>query len=700
MRTGIQKIDLQPLEPQEIRAILDRNFSPNSFPPELSDALWRATDGRSAALAATTHRCIGNDALLEDRGGTWHLPSKGIESIEVVRALTHRLDRPIREALEKLDAHLARRLREFLELAAMSGSIVPADYLLAFMSCPNDEREVIIDTVDQYFLADGVSPLFADHAFRYPGVPDCATYQFLNPVLPGIILQRRTQAECAEAASEFLRFLTEPDSVGRRQLEPETRAKAQILMNLTEHTVPPTRNRYRGMLTYWIGIRDADLLEDTVARALQECTMEAETVLTAAEQAAEWPPSRRLALISGYGRQPDGVPLSSTWRFFFLRAAILKDLAHFTEALPDAEQAVAIARTDKDPAARLPKSLSVLGLVLKGLGRLTEARASIDEAQRLLASRYGPNSIEVAIMLRDLAAIDQDLGDYRSAYQILTHVLQTTATERGTTHRDVGQVLASLGWVLASLGRLKEARGRLEEAVAVLEIGYGPNHIKTSFALVRLGLVLFKLGLVDAAASKLREALEIQEQIYGPEHLEIATLLANLAAAHIESQDYETAQDLLRRSLEITEATLGSNHPAVGRKLVKLGVVALSLNRPQEAREYCERGLAIAQHNLGPDHPEVAAALVNLATAEGAQGLLSQARRHAEEALTIEERAYGSNHPELAPTLAALAGFVQASGDTAGARSLLDRAATIASSTLGINHPMTQRIVTLRQNLG
>ena len=94
-----------------------------------------------------------------------------------------------------------------------------------------------------------------------------------------------------------------------------------------------------------------------------------------------------------------------------------------------------------------------LGLVLRDLGELAEARNCVERALHLKELAYGPEHPQVAITLDNLGLVLQDLGDSAAARSCHERALQLKEKAYGPEHAEVAITLyGNLGLVLADLG--------------------------------------------------------------------------------------------------------------------------------------------------------------------------------------------------------------------------------------------------------
>jgi tetratricopeptide (TPR) repeat protein len=81
--------------------------------------------------------------------------------------------------------------------------------------------------------------------------------------------------------------------------------------------------------------------------------------------------------------------------------------------------------------------LAVLGALLLGQQRYTEAETALERSLAIWQDRYGQHHYEVAVVKHNLAALYQARGDQPCALRTLTQVLEIKSDILGATHADV-----------------------------------------------------------------------------------------------------------------------------------------------------------------------------------------------------------------------------------------------------------------------
>lgn len=324
-------------------------------------------------------------------------------------------------------------------------------------------------------------------------------------------------------------------------------------------------------------------------------------------------------------------------------------------ATPQKPEAQSVAA----PANRPPELVEADELqkrvaALYGEGKYAEA---IPPAERVLALRekaHGPDHLEVAPSLNNLAKLYESAGDPARAEPLYLRSLAVSEKALGPDHTFVALALNNLAGLYKQRGDFARAEPLFRRAVAIYEKALGPEHPNTAVALNNLANLYDGLGDLERAEPLYLRSLAIREKAHGPDHPRVASVLNNLGMLYKAKGDVRRAAPLLERALAISEKTLGAEHPEVATALNNLAIIHMGGGDYASAEPLSQRALTIYRKMLGPDHPEVAKALGNLSTLYEARGDVARAVEYLSRAEEVRERnlslvlAAGSERQKLA----------------------------------------------------
>ena len=208
-----------------------------------------------------------------------------------------------------------------------------------------------------------------------------------------------------------------------------------------------------------------------------------------------------------------------------------------------------------------------------------------------------------ASLLDRLGAYRQSaLGDYAHSRPLRERALAIREKVLGPEHVDTAVSVNNLANLLQDLGDFEAARPFGERALAIFEKISGPEHPDTAVVLNNLASLLQAQDDLSAARPLYERALMISETAVGPEHPDTAMALNNLANLRHARGDPQAARLLLQRAVTIYEKARGADHPTTNRARRNLAAVLLATGGANEALALGEAALAAHDKALARDH--------------------------------------------------------------------------------------------------
>ncbi len=465
-----------------------------------------------------------------------------------------RLD-PLHELLHGLELETADRLQRFLDLAALCGPNVPAEALFLHLELTPEQREDLLDLIDEELVDAEETRLFVDHQYGHTSFPGLLTYSFLSPLLRHALLEPLLPAKRERMAGELLEFFNQ-------SVPTHTRGMALLRFSLASYLEDDqARQFFLRELRVWIGPGEVEDLKAEFIAGIADGRTSARDLLTAARQTEGfWPPFRRLAFVEAARTRLQDLTAEERLELHNQSAEILRELQQAPEAIAEARIALEAARTIHGPdQPATARSLNLLGILLNESGEFAEARDLLEEALAIQS--------------------------------------------RGEEDANLGSILANLGMVYRGLGQREDARDRLERALAIHRKAFGDGHPAVAADLGNLATLERELGDPARALEYLRPTVEIARHLYGDGHPETARALTNVAGLLREVGDGGSACLHIDAALQINRAALGEAHPQVIADLNNLAVLERETGQIAASREHFLEALAISQQVLGEDHP-------------------------------------------------------------------------------------------------
>lgn len=502
-----------------------------------------------------------------DAGDRLLIPGIQGSRIELAPPPSADLLEPVQELMDDLDIEVSDRLQRFLDLAALCGRNVPAEILFHHLELEEDQREELLDLIDEELVENAETRLLVDHQYGHPSFPGLLTYAFLEPRINHALLEPLTGIKRERLASELLDFLN-------RSVPIHTRGMTLLRLALARYLEDgQMRDFFLREMRVWIGESEAEDLVADLTEGLAAGRMSARDLLGTAQQTNEhWPAHRRLPFLDAARRHPGDLSQAERVELHNLRAEALRDLKRHDEAVEEARLSLEESETvygAGHPATA--RALNLQGILLREMGRPQEAREPLERA---LATQ-----------------------------------------DRETTDINLASILANLGMVLRDLGQREPARDHLEQALAIHRQVFGDAHPAVAADRNNLATLAREMGQPERALEHLRPVVDIVRNLYGDVHPETARALTNVAGLLRELGEGEGARLHLQAALQIDQQALGEAHPQVVADLNNLAVIEREIGNLDDAREHFEQALALSQSSLGEDHPLTAQ--LRRAAAEG-----------------------------------------------------------------------------------
>ena len=369
-----------------------------------------------------------------------------------------------------------------------------------------------------------------------------------------------------------------------------------------------------------------------------------------------------------------------------------EEVASWPQCLRYLEQAQACDMLIQQHLLKLPEAADLLdraGIYLREHALYTIAEPLFQRALHIREQQLGPDHLQVATPLYNLAILYKEQGKYAEAESLYQRALHIRGQQLGPDHLQVAPLLNGLANLYYAQGKYAQAEPLFQRALRIWEQQLGPDHPQVAPPLNNLAILYKEQGKYAQAEPLFQRALRIWEQQWGPDHPQVAYPLTNLASLYKEQGKYAEAEPLFQRALRTREQSLGLKHPQVVYPLLGLASLYKEQGRYAEAEPLYQRALHIREQQLGPDHPQVAISLNNLAIFYRKQGKYAEAESLFQRALQIWKQQLGPELPHVAYPLLGLANLYKEQGKYAEAEPLFQRALRVREQDLGPYHPQT-----------
>jgi len=216
------------------------------------------------------------------------------------------------------------------------------------------------------------------------------------------------------------------------------------------------------------------------------------------------------------------------------------------------------------------------------------------------------------VTLMNVAQVFRHRGDFRAALTHYTDVHARTAKVYGPNSLECANTLSNMALMKYQLKGHEAAFELYQEALRIQRDFYGSDeNTDVASSLNSIGLVLFQQGIHDLAKACFYDSLRIRRKLLGPDHRDVSILWYNIATIHLESGDEALAIRHYKETLRIERAVLGATHQDCVLTLQHLGLVHQQRGELEEALVFFGEALKIEKVK-GAEKQYAAAKLLNL----------------------------------------------------------------------------------------
>ncbi|TPE61789.1 tetratricopeptide repeat protein [Sandaracinobacter neustonicus] len=230
------------------------------------------------------------------------------------------------------------------------------------------------------------------------------------------------------------------------------------------------------------------------------------------------------------------------------------------QALGFFDEAVRFVAAEKDIDPKLRADvLEGRGRILIDLGRLDEAEASLQEANRLFRAYRGEQHLNTGYNFFYLALAAYNGGEYQLAEQRISRSLAIVSRVLDKTNPIRADVLSLQGSIYQAEGKLDLADTALAEAIDAYRAVYKGPHYNIGIAEFYRAQVAEQHGDLRGAIRHLDEAQRNYEASYGKRHANIGEVLVTRASLLDRTGNHARAVAECAEGIEMLNATMGAD---------------------------------------------------------------------------------------------------------------------------------------------
>lgn len=277
-------------------------------------------------------------------------------------------------------------------------------------------------------------------------------------------------------------------------------------------------------------------------------------------------------------------------------------------------------------------------------GNLEQAIEKAREALKIVHEKHGPDHLEFAYIVDDMAAMYFQAGNAVEAdlhYINAIHIYQKSLPE---DHEKITNALNSLGNLYMLKGKFSDAELYLQRSLELTISRLGENHREVATVLNNLAMTMMGQEKFAETEDLFTRSLAIYEKNVVPKDMNKANMLSNFGYCLIMNEKFSDAEKYLKQALQIIEE---ANYPANNTTLNTLknsAVLYLKMENDIESARFFNKLLEVTRKLPGNYRPEVAAIFDHLGYIYLYQEKIAEAEQVFREAYEILERHYDYGH--------------------------------------------------------
>ena len=337
------------------------------------------------------------------------------------------------------------------------------------------------------------------------------------------------------------------------------RVRARVLSELAK-TFASLGDTHRAIT---LGSEAVELLQTSPDASPLDLAAAAELVGSSYRMEAEYADARRYLTRALRTYRAVSIPPPPEIAKVLGQLAILSDIEgdlpqagiYFDEALAVVEQ------IEDGPLISLKaKILSNVGIFNKNLGADLGTEGAFEKSEQAfrrsleLMRRHPELESSIPLTLVNLGNLQHEMGRLEDARKSLQDGLDGLTRWVGDRHPQVAVAASNLGRTLTDLGRFDEAEVVLRQALEIRREVYGSMHPRVAVVISRLATVERLRGRPEQALPLYQQAHDIRRRVFDPGHPEIGNSLRQLAGCLIDLGRLDQAAEVLEEAIDILDA--------------------------------------------------------------------------------------------------------------------------------------------------
>lgn len=311
---------------------------------------------------------------------------------------------------------------------------------------------------------------------------------------------------------------------------------------------------------------------------------------------------------------------------------------------------VAIKHQQSDALGNFSDVLRKIGLVCLDKEEPDKALAAFRASLKYKVRQLGQSSLEVALILENIALCLFMKGDYHDAASSFLEALRVKKLNLGEDSDEVATTLNNLGNVYYTLGELKLAMENYAKAFLLKKSFLGDDHLDLATMLNNIGSIYAEEGEIDEAIETYQEALRIREKRLGDKDLLVASTLINLGDIYLRKMNVDASLESYNQALRIRSLKLGDEDVEVAYVLEKIGNAYAEDGDHKRAVEFYFDAAKVREHVGGKESLDYALSVEKIALSQIELGKNDDAMKCLRHVLHVKLLKVGEKHEEVQRT--------------------------------------------------
>ena len=354
------------------------------------------------------------------------------------------------------------------------------------------------------------------------------------------------------------------------------------------------------------------------------------------------------------------------------------------------EELTAEAEREHGPdSVEVAEVVSNLAKACLNLENVEGAVPHLERAHRIYAARLGPTDPKTLDARQSLARRYETIGRREDAVATQIETIATLERTKGEKHPATAAAIAALAQIYRTQARFTDAETQAEKALALQRAVLGDAHPATLESLRTLAAVLSSQNRHDEAERLCEEALALSETLYGLSSPITMEAVNSLGAERWFRGRFEPAKDLFERVIAYHDSSGAEGVVPAAEVRRNLANVYMALGRLEEAEAPLDRSIADLTARLGPEHRATLDSRALRATLFNMRNDCERAADEFTAVIAARRKICPADDPELLKSLYNLALAYKRLGRLAEAEPLLRETLDGRRRTIGPNHPFT-----------